>query len=167
MKQLKGMKFVVADKGYDSTRNREFVKSMNAKPVIPYREFYGIMKVANGKLDKKTYHQRSIVETVFSVIKRKFGDYTYSKNYANMRKEMFLNAITYNVYLDSRALVIRVFYRALDVIIRIIALCNHMLKHVVCLFCLNFLNPHLYPCAKAHGFRRFKNKAYKLILIGF
>jgi hypothetical protein len=46
------------------------------------------------------------------VMKRKFGESTYSRNYVNLRKEMFLTAVTYNIYVDSRTLAIEVFYRA-------------------------------------------------------
>lgn len=94
-------KVVVADKGFDSVKNREFAKSMSIKPVIPYKEFDELLALMN-KYISKIYHRRSLVETVFSVIKRKFGDYTYSRNYANVRKEMLLTAVAYNFYVETR-----------------------------------------------------------------
>ena len=94
-------KVVVADKGFDSVKNREFAKSMSIKPVIPYNEFDELLALMN-KYISKIYHRRSLVETVFSVIKRKFGDYTYSRNYANVRKEMLLTAVAYNFYVETR-----------------------------------------------------------------
>jgi IS5 family transposase len=94
-------KTVVADKGFDSIKNREFAKSIGIKPVIPYKEFDELLALMNKHINK-VYHRRSLVETVFSVIKRKFGDYTYSRNYANLRKEMFLTAVTYNIYAETR-----------------------------------------------------------------
>lgn len=119
VRKLKDMKFIVADKGYDSVKNREFVKCLKARPIIPYREFSKILALANMKIDKKIYHRRSIVESVFSVIKRKFGDSSYSKYETNLVKEMFLTAVTYNVYIESRAYSVRVFYRASCTIILI------------------------------------------------
>ena len=40
--------------------------------------------------------QRWIVETVFSCIKRRFGEYVYSVKFENMVKEMMLKASLYN-----------------------------------------------------------------------
>ncbi|MER5175983.1 MAG: transposase, partial [Candidatus Nitrosocosmicus sp.] len=42
------------------------------------------------------YGQRWIVETVFSSIKRMFGEYVYSVKFENMVKEMVLKASLYN-----------------------------------------------------------------------
>lgn len=99
-------KIVVADKGFDSVRNRDFAKSIHIKPVIPYKEFDEFLALMNKHISK-AYHRRSLVETVFSVIKRKFGDYTYSRNYANIRKEMFLTVVTYNFYVETRYWLLR------------------------------------------------------------
>ena len=46
--------------------------------------------------DSKSYGQRWIVETVFSSIKRRFGEYIYSVKLKNMIQEMMLKASLYN-----------------------------------------------------------------------
>jgi hypothetical protein len=46
--------------------------------------------------DSVSYGQRWIVETVFSTIKRMFGEYVYSVKFHNMVKEMMLKASLYN-----------------------------------------------------------------------
>jgi hypothetical protein len=46
--------------------------------------------------DSVSYGQRWIVETVFSVIKRMFGEYVYSVRLKNMIQEMMLKASLYN-----------------------------------------------------------------------
>ena len=46
--------------------------------------------------DSVSYGQRWIVETVFSSIKRMFGEYVYSVRLKNMIKEMMLKASLYN-----------------------------------------------------------------------
>ena len=46
--------------------------------------------------DSVSYGQRWIVETVFSCIKRRFGEYVYSVKFENMVKEMVLKASLYN-----------------------------------------------------------------------
>jgi len=77
---------VMADKGYDCEANHKFIQDeLNAEPLIPVKK--NIAGCHNNKLRKrmkrrfesdpvylKSYHQRSKVETVFSVMKRKFGD---------------------------------------------------------------------------------------------
>ena len=45
-----------------------------------------------------TYGQRWIAETVFSCIKRTFGEYVYSVRLENMVKEMMLKASLYNKF---------------------------------------------------------------------
>ena len=78
-------KYVVADKGYDSKSNRYFVlRNMRAYPHIPYRKISGRNYERAGVpliFDEKIYHQRSKVETVFSVIKRKYGSWIFSKSF--------------------------------------------------------------------------------------
>ena len=46
--------------------------------------------------DSVSYGQRWIVETVFSCIKRMFGEHVYSIKFRNMVKEMMLKASLYN-----------------------------------------------------------------------
>ncbi len=46
--------------------------------------------------DSVSYGQRWIVETVFSCIKRRFGEYVYSVKLKNMIQEMMLKASLYN-----------------------------------------------------------------------
>jgi hypothetical protein len=46
--------------------------------------------------DSVSYGQRWIAETVFSCIKRTFGEYVYSVKFENMVKEMSLKASLYN-----------------------------------------------------------------------
>lgn len=50
---------------------------------------------------KKTsgYHSRSLVETVFSVFKGTFGEYTFSTNNKMREKELLLKAVVYNRFL--------------------------------------------------------------------
>jgi len=86
---------------------------LNAEPIIPVRGGNGSpLKSRNrGKLRKKMYlslekdpavqkkyHQRSKVETVFSVIKRKFGDELYARNINMRKKEVKLKHLVYNLY---------------------------------------------------------------------
>lgn len=100
MKNVK-CKFVVADKGYDSKSNRYFVlRKMKAYPHIPYRKISGRNYERAGVpliFDNKIYHQRSKVETVFSVIKRKYGSWILSKSFETQKKELLFRLIAYNI----------------------------------------------------------------------
>ena len=45
----------------------------------------------------KHYHQRSQVESVFSVIKRKFGERLFTKNNVAQENEIFAKVLDYNI----------------------------------------------------------------------
>ena len=91
LKKLK-IKYVVADKGYDSKTNRRYALQKKAYPHIPYKKFSGVGYERAGvplKFDEKIYHQRSKVETVFSVIKRKYGSIVKGKSLVLKRKRFY------------------------------------------------------------------------------
>jgi hypothetical protein len=84
---------VSADKAYLSVKNLRLVESKGGMPFIPFKEnsrpnhrtkdslwrnLYYFYKLHNDKF-KMFYHQRSNVETTFSMIKRKFGERLKSK----------------------------------------------------------------------------------------
>ena len=50
--------------------------------------------------DSVRYGQRWIVETVFSCLKRRFGEYVYSIKLKNMIQEMMLKALLYNMMIS-------------------------------------------------------------------
>jgi IS5 family transposase len=88
---------LVADKGYDDNTIREALKSVGIKPVISYREQTKIDKFANSKLPKKTYHKRSLNESVNRSIKAKYGEELVSRKWRNQKKEVYLVAVLHNI----------------------------------------------------------------------
>lgn len=94
------IKQVIADKGYDSHSNRRFViNRLKAVPIIPVRwhtNFYGYL-TKKKKISGKNYHQRSKVETIFSVIKRRYGSVLRNRSYATQKVELISKLITYNL----------------------------------------------------------------------
>ncbi len=94
-------KFVVADKGYDSRANRYFVlRKMKAYPHIQKRMCSRTTYEKAGvklKFDEEIYHQRSKVETAFSVIKRKYRSIVLSKSFDTQKKEVIFRIIAYNL----------------------------------------------------------------------
>ena len=49
-----------------------------------------------------SYGHRWTAETVFSAIKRMFGEYVMARKYPNMVKEMFLKVSLYNMFADMK-----------------------------------------------------------------
>jgi len=105
-KEIRQILIVTADKGYDSEDIRRFViEEIGAECQICikgeigrhggfYRKRFILVEVK--------YHQRSKVETVFSVIKRVFGEIIRAKGWLMQKKELILRCITYNLYRLSR-----------------------------------------------------------------
>ncbi len=95
-----------ADKGYDSEENHRFAhREIGANSVIPLRYevplrrttgFYRRKLRRNFPYD--VYHQRSKVETVNSVEKRKFGDELRSRLLKMQRREMKVIDVVYNIH---------------------------------------------------------------------
>lgn len=123
-KKLKGKRvdYVAADKGYDSNANHMFVmKELNAKSRIKIknygkrhcnrRTFY--IRKALREFDDKEYHQRSKVETIFSVIKRVFSSILRSRKFYARRLELLFRVLVYNTRRVIFLFLFDVFYRAI------------------------------------------------------
>ena len=112
---------ILADAGYDSESNHRYARDehhiittippklgrpqLTPKPCKgKYRE---MMRTA---FNKKTYGQRWQVETVFSMIKRNFGDTINARNDSAQCREMMLLVLTHNIAI--LLLVNELFYRA-------------------------------------------------------
>lgn len=99
IKDLK-IKYLIADKGYDSKQTRRFViNKLKAIPVIPciwHANFYGYLHQKK-KISGENYHQRSKIETVFSVIKRRYGSVLRNRSYATQQVELISKLIAYNL----------------------------------------------------------------------
>lgn len=116
----KKIKRLFADGGYDSYLNFEMCKESGIKPVIrigdnaitapppqdfihrnrsePVRTTHAREQLSNREKWKKSkkYGLRWIVETFFSVLKRRFGTYISARKYGNMQHEMCFKAQLYN-----------------------------------------------------------------------
>jgi transposase len=96
------------DKGYDSEKIYALIREkIKAKSIIPLRVIK--RKKIKGKyrkqlyltFDKIKYNKRNIVETTFSVIKRKFGEVIRARKYYNQVKEIKIKLLVYNIYKKS------------------------------------------------------------------
>jgi hypothetical protein len=113
----------VMDKGYDSEEIHELIRdTLNSCSLIPVRNRkrkrisgYYRRRLAHA-FDEEKYHQRNKVETVFSVLKRKFGEALKARIYRLQIKEIKIKVILYNlsrmITTLSFLVLIEEFYRA-------------------------------------------------------
>jgi hypothetical protein len=111
------------DKGYDSEDIHELIhNTLNSCSLVPVRNrkrkrisgYYRRQLALS--FDDEKYHQRNKVETVFSVLKRKFGDSLKARIYQLQIKEIKIKVILYNlsrmILTLSFLTLIEEFYRA-------------------------------------------------------
>ena len=100
------LKLVVADKGYDSEKNHQFIReTLGGLSVIPARKHkYGDIKT-KGKYRRqmrkgyslKVYHQRNMSETMNSTIKRTLGSEIRARNCKYQNREIYYRVICNNI----------------------------------------------------------------------
>jgi IS5 family transposase len=96
-RNLKRFEVLAADKGYDDQTYRGWLRSWGKRPLIKHREFAPADIAANARMDEKLYHRRSLVETVISVLKRKYGDAVSSWLWWRQFRELVVMCLVYNV----------------------------------------------------------------------
>lgn len=104
------VKELSADMGYSSSENLQFISDQNATPYIPFKSNVKA-KVYTPKIWRKMfhyfmfnqeeflqhYHKRSKAETVFHMIKSKFGDSVRSKTQTAQINEVLLKVLCHNI----------------------------------------------------------------------
>jgi len=84
----------------------EYIRdTIGAESIIPVSKWGG--NIYSGKyrvemfrdFDKEKYGHRNMVETVFSMIKRKYGDTVRSRKYFNQVKEIKIRMVLHNMTL--------------------------------------------------------------------
>jgi len=101
---------ISADKAYSSRKNLQAVAELGAVPYIPFKEnatgksrgtmTWGMMKRFyddHREYFMDHYHKRSNAETVFSMMKRKFGHHLYSKSEVGQVNEILCKALAHNI----------------------------------------------------------------------
>jgi IS5 family transposase len=107
------LKSILADGMYDSNNNFRYLSKNHIKPGIKTRSnskvkstncharnMSVVKQQANFKRWKRSvsYGHRWMAETVFSSIKRMFGEHVTARKFSNMVKEIFLKATLYNMF---------------------------------------------------------------------
>jgi transposase len=99
---------VSGDKAYCNLENHAAVAAVGGKPYLAFKsnatgEVGGLYQqmyhqfCANKEDFLRRYHRRSNVESVFSAIKRKFGDFVRSKDDVAMRNEVLAKLVCHNI----------------------------------------------------------------------
>lgn len=88
---------ITADKGYDWDDLRSLLRDNDVRPVIKHREFDSLDAAHNARLDDDTYHRRSVVETVFRVLKQRYGDRLRTRNWYRQYREFTLKCAIKNI----------------------------------------------------------------------
>jgi DDE family transposase len=108
------IKLILADGAFDSNENFRFFNEKRTQPAIRVKRnsiIFSRNSMARNKevihqtkdflkwKKKRRYGQRWLVETVFSSIKRMFGEHTYATNFQNRVKDMVMKVSLYNLFI--------------------------------------------------------------------
>jgi hypothetical protein len=109
---------VIADGSYDNNKIFQFLSFNGIKPAIKIRKNARIrindnhykrnIAIVEQKTDfnkwkdSVSYGKRLIVESIFSSMKRMFGEYVSAIKYSNMAKEIMLKASLYNLFISIK-----------------------------------------------------------------
>ena len=97
---------ILADAGYDSESNHTFARDEHdIRSIIPAKHGRPSTKPAEGhyrrlmqtRFDTPTYRQRSQVETVMSMIKRRQGSHVNGRTYWSQQRDLRLMVLTHNI----------------------------------------------------------------------
>jgi transposase len=110
LKHLPAVGDVYGDKGYSSRKNCQIVADKKGTPYLCFKDNATnkakgkpawIISIRSFKKQKEkwldTYHARSIVESVFSSIKRRWGSFLRSRRKWMQKKELSLKVLSYNI----------------------------------------------------------------------
>jgi len=100
------------DKGFDSEEIHQVIQEeLRATSMIPVKKgaVEGKYRLSMQYLfSKPKYHQRSISETVISVLKRVFGDNNTSRSDRLRNKESKLRNVSYNIYRHTKTFILQI-----------------------------------------------------------
>ena len=78
---------------------REELRVKNVRPLIKHHAFAPYDHAHNAQIQDELYNQRSICETVNSVIKRSYGSPVRARSWYRQCREITLTAAVYNLEL--------------------------------------------------------------------
>lgn len=96
-RNLHRVETLTADKGYDWDEFRQFLREEDVRPVIKHREFSSLDAAHNARIDDDIYHRRSVVESVFASLRRRFNDTIRARTWFGQFRELVLKAAVKNI----------------------------------------------------------------------
>jgi len=92
------------DKGFDSEGIHKLIsEDMESQSMIPIRDWHAstvsgkYRQIMASSFDPKIYGCMNMTETVFSIMKRLFGETIYSRSYRKQGKEIKLRSIIFSI----------------------------------------------------------------------
>jgi hypothetical protein len=118
--RIRKSEYYVMDRGYDSEKMHRFVRdTLNAISIIPTRSWKDTehiwgkyRKEMTDNFDLTRYRRRFLVETKFSILKRRFGADLKSRIFQIQKKEISCKIILANLDRFIQFIWTKVFYRA-------------------------------------------------------
>jgi len=86
----------LADANYSWSDLREECRAGATRPVIKHKEHNGLKKAHNARLDDDVYHQRTMSETAFSLLKDD-GEKLRSRSWHGQFRELTRKCIVHNL----------------------------------------------------------------------
>ena len=96
-RNLDRIQTITADKGFDWAELRDELGENGVRPVIKHREFDGLDRAHNARLDDDVYHRRSVVESVFATLKQRYGDRLTARTWYGQFRELAIKAAVKNI----------------------------------------------------------------------
>ncbi|MEF8772752.1 IS5 family transposase [Halodesulfurarchaeum sp.] len=81
---------ITADKGYNWDEFHQYLREEGVRTVIKHREFFPLDAAHNARNDNETYHRRSVVESVFASLRRRFDDTIRARTWFGQFREIVL-----------------------------------------------------------------------------
>ena len=96
----KEIELIVMDKLYDSEKLHRFLRERNTYSIIPVKKNWAkgqYRKQLKDFFDYCLYWQRNLIESLFSALKRLFGNYLRGLSARTQRAEIYMRMIAYNL----------------------------------------------------------------------
>jgi len=92
------------DKAYDSERIHQLIyEDLKSQSMIPIRDWHAsyvsgkYRQIMASSFDFKIYRCRNMADTLFSILKRLFGETLYSRSHRKQVKEIKLKCIIFSI----------------------------------------------------------------------
>jgi hypothetical protein len=102
--RIKKSKYYVMDKAYDSEQIHQTIhEDLESQSMIPIRDWHAsyvsgkYRQIMASSFNEKIYGRRNMAETVFSILKRRFGETIYSRSFRQQVKEIKLKCIIFSI----------------------------------------------------------------------